>query len=146
MQGYRARGFNPHFTRMRSEIIARGQGRSGESRFNPHFTRMRSEITITASGHTRTTFVSILILRGCALKLSWRRCRRRRKRVSILILRGCALKSKIKDPVKFWAMSFNPHFTRMRSEISLMPGMAGTSTGFNPHFTRMRSEIQNILN
>ncbi len=41
---------------------------------------------------------------------------------------------------------FNPHFTRMRSEILTYDSFAkGILECFNPHFTRMRSEIMNML-
>ncbi len=37
---------------------------------------------------------------------------------------------------------FNPHFTRMRSEIAVRLSSHLEKKGFNPHFTRMRSEMK----
>ncbi len=87
--------------------------------------------------------------------------------VSILILQGCALKYMAKASSAVMEISsFNPHFTRMRSEIHFFLCLAmnidefqssfykdalwnvyhcrvyrNQSISFNPHFTRMRSEI-----
>ncbi len=282
--------FNPHFTRMRSEIKWDNLRLHRDSQFqssfyedalwnsrisiwrsyhhasfNPHFTRMRSEISMRWSLRLflewfQSSFyedalwngirgrawdlrekVSILILRGCALKYNRWSCRysitqefqssfyedalwnpaalsaietmrdrfqssfyedalwnvpeellqtiliwafqssfyedalwnirlarggRRLFFVSILILRGCALKLRLERKVNIGGYRFNPHFTRMRSEIALAgsspgrhlsvsililrgcalkwsewPSHPAWSRSFNPHFTRMRSEI-----
>ncbi len=114
--------------------------------------------------------VSILILRGCALKLVMSELGLWLWWVSILILRGCALKFGRRYTNPENGCSFNPHFTRMRSEITFILSSCVIShpfqssfyedalwnrtlvlcfcflfSCFNPHFTRMRSEIQ-ILN
>ncbi len=87
------------------------------SGFNPHFTRMRSEITFQ---HSIEPLPKI---------------------VSILILQGCALKSGHNNPNNFYQSLFQSSFYKDALWNFLYVQVRDLVIGFNPHFTRMRSEI-----
>ncbi len=134
--------------------------------FNPHFTRMRSEMQLQYADLTGADLVSILILQGCALKFTWTD-----GRISLNMCFNphfTRMRSEILDAAlaRVPTLGFNPHFTRMRSEIQVLVCLlhlahgfqssfykdalwngpdsshsARVQLGFNPHFTRMRSEM-----
>ncbi len=136
--------FNPHFTRMRSEIYYLCLSKRVPACFNPHFTRMRSEMLIIVCTVLAEIFVSILILRGCALKS----CSHRYDWTSKPGFNPhfTRMRSEIIQRADMYVQvnCFNPHFTRMRSEIRLLDDQLKERKCFNPHFTRMRSEINRL--